>query len=169
MGATGVAEIPYSPGLEVHRWSMLGDNIGFGRQATRLNAPLRDVSDTALYVAMYRAMESERPDAIFRDPYARRLAGDRGDEIVRSLPRARSLARSMIVRTAVMEGPAFFAPLGWRQIEFRSTRDESLRLGRSVPLAGLWNFLGRLRSKAVREKYQRMSGIGLWVRDASAS
>lgn len=37
------------------------------------------VSDTAHWVAVYRAMETERPDAIFRDPYARRLAGARGD------------------------------------------------------------------------------------------
>lgn len=37
-------------------------------------------------------------DAIFRDPYARRLAGDRGVEKVRSLPRARSLVWPMIVR-----------------------------------------------------------------------
>jgi hypothetical protein len=52
---------------------------------------------------MYRAMESERPDAIFNDPFARRLAGERGVEILGSMPRARSLAWPMIVRTAVMD------------------------------------------------------------------
>jgi len=36
------------------------------------------VSDTALCVAVYRAEESERPDALFKDPLARRLAGERG-------------------------------------------------------------------------------------------
>jgi O-methyltransferase involved in polyketide biosynthesis len=40
-----------------------------------MTAPLRHVSDTALWVAMYRALESERPDALFRDPWARHLAG----------------------------------------------------------------------------------------------
>ncbi len=30
--------------------------------------------------AYYRALESERPDAIFRDPYARRLAGKRAED-----------------------------------------------------------------------------------------
>ena len=30
--------------------------------------PIRNVSDTALWVAVYRAMESERSDALFRDP-----------------------------------------------------------------------------------------------------
>jgi methyltransferase (TIGR00027 family) len=64
--------------------------------------PIRDVSDTALWVAMYRAIESERPDALFRDPYARRLAGDRGARLVESVPKAWSFAWSMIVRTAVM-------------------------------------------------------------------
>ena len=32
---------------------------------------IENVSDTARWVAVYRAMESERPDAIFRDPFAR--------------------------------------------------------------------------------------------------
>jgi O-methyltransferase involved in polyketide biosynthesis len=41
--------------------------------------PIRNVSDTALWVATYRALESERPDALFNDPFARRLAGVRRD------------------------------------------------------------------------------------------
>ena len=65
---------------------------------------------------------------------------------------------------APAEGTAFFAPLGWREAEFRSTWDESLRLGRSVPLARLWNALGRLRSQEVRDRYRRMSGIVLLER-----
>jgi O-methyltransferase involved in polyketide biosynthesis len=51
------------------------------------SAPIKNVSDTARWVAVYRAMEAERPDAIFRDPFARRLAGERGEEIVRSMRR----------------------------------------------------------------------------------
>ncbi|HEY3155533.1 MAG TPA: class I SAM-dependent methyltransferase [Candidatus Eisenbacteria bacterium] len=42
---------------------------------------IRNISDTARWVAVYRARETERPDALFRDPYARRLAGKRGEEI----------------------------------------------------------------------------------------
>jgi methyltransferase (TIGR00027 family) len=281
-------------------------------------APLRHVSDTALWVAMYRALESERPDALFLDPWARRLAGPRGEEILRTIPRARSFGWPMVVRTAVMdevilrcvglgtrcvvnlaagldtrafrldlprdllwldvdlpemtdyrreklaaaapvcrhehvaadltdggalaavlerargaaasalvvtegllvylsreevaalarrleaepeirwwlidlgsplllemlkkhwqthltaagapmqfapaEGTAFFAPFGWREAEFHSTWDESLRLRRTVPLAGLWTLLGRLRSKKTQEAYRRMSGIVLLER-----
>jgi len=47
---------------------------------------LRDISDTARWVAMYRARETDRPDARFRDPYARLLAGERGEEILRRMP-----------------------------------------------------------------------------------
>ncbi len=48
-------------------------------------------------------METERPDAIFRDPFARRLAGERGEAIVDTLKRGRSMAWAMIVRTAVFD------------------------------------------------------------------
>jgi methyltransferase (TIGR00027 family) len=64
---------------------------------------IQHVSDTARWVALYRAMESERPDALFRDPYARRLAGARGERIVDAMPKGRSWAWPMIVRTAVMD------------------------------------------------------------------
>lgn len=67
------------------------------------STPITHVSDTARWVAIYRAMESERPDALFHDPYARRLAGARGEEIVRAMPRGRAMAWPMIVRTAVMD------------------------------------------------------------------
>jgi methyltransferase (TIGR00027 family) len=46
--------------------------------------PVRNISDTALWVAYYRALETERPDALFRDPFARTLAGERGERIARS-------------------------------------------------------------------------------------
>ena len=65
--------------------------------------PIRHISDTARWVAYYRAMESERPDAVFVDPWARRLAGAKGEEIVRTLPRGESTAWAMIVRTAVFD------------------------------------------------------------------
>jgi methyltransferase (TIGR00027 family) len=65
--------------------------------------PIRHVGDTARWVAFYRAMETERPDAIFRDPYARRLAGPEGEAIVNTLPRGRRMAWPMIVRTALMD------------------------------------------------------------------
>ncbi len=67
-------------------------------------APLiSHVSDTARWVAVYRAMETERPDPIFRDPFARRLAGERGQTIMLGMPRGRQMAWPMIVRTALID------------------------------------------------------------------
>jgi methyltransferase (TIGR00027 family) len=65
--------------------------------------PIRNVSDTALWVAIYRAIESERSDALFRDPYARRLGGARGEAIVKAMPNGRSMAWPLVVRVAVMD------------------------------------------------------------------
>ena len=65
--------------------------------------PIENVSDTARWVAVYRAMETERRDAIFRDPFARRLAGAKGQEIVDTMPRGKQTAWAMIVRTAVFD------------------------------------------------------------------
>jgi len=45
---------------------------------------IRDISDTARWVAYYRAQETDRPDAVFRDPYARALAGERGERIAKA-------------------------------------------------------------------------------------
>lgn len=276
--------------------------------------PIRSVSDTALWVAIYRAMESERPDALFKDPYARRLGGARGEAIVRAMPHGAATAWPMVVRTAVMdeivlrciragaatvlnlaagldtrpyrlelppslrwlhvdmpamvdyfrehmagetprcalelvaadlrddaarhalfaraaahgpvlaisegllvylaadevadlaralhdtararwwltdlaspmllkmlekrwapklregnapfrfgpaEGTAFFAPHGWREAEFRSTWDESLRLRRTMRGAWLWRLLAKLQSRRRQEEGRRMSGIVL--------
>lgn len=60
---------------------------------------IRNISDTARWVAVYRARETERPDAIFRDPFARRLAGERGEQIAQSMPLGRDNDWSMITRT----------------------------------------------------------------------
>lgn len=274
---------------------------------------IEHVSDTARWVAVYRAMESERSDALFRDPYARRLAGAKGLEIVRSVPRGRATAWAMIVRTVLFDelvrdavgrgadtvvnlaagldarpwrmelpaalrwvdvdlpgildyklaelsgepprcdyralradltdadlrrqaladategstlsvavteglliyltdeqvsalardlhatrpmgswltdlvsprllgwmqrswgrqadrgnatfrfappaGTGFFEPLGWREVEYHSQWEEAHRLGREMPMAWLWRFLGRFQSEARREQARRMSGI----------
>jgi methyltransferase (TIGR00027 family) len=65
--------------------------------------PIRNVSDTAYWVAMYRASESARPDALFHDDWAERLAGERGRAILAAMPQGRRWAWPMVVRTAVMD------------------------------------------------------------------
>ncbi|MGH7618807.1 MAG: class I SAM-dependent methyltransferase [Gemmatimonadaceae bacterium] len=64
---------------------------------------LTNVSDTARWVAIYRAMETARPDAIFRDPFAARLGGAQGEAIVDTIKRGRQMAWAMIVRTSVFD------------------------------------------------------------------
>ena len=65
--------------------------------------PIRNVSDTALWVAVYRAQESERADAVFRDHYARKLAGDRGMQIVAAMPFAQRHSWSYTARTWLVD------------------------------------------------------------------
>jgi methyltransferase (TIGR00027 family) len=65
--------------------------------------PIEHVSDTARWVAYYRAMETNRRDAIFRDPYAERLAGPEGKRIVEEMPRGKATAWAMVTRTAVFD------------------------------------------------------------------
>jgi methyltransferase (TIGR00027 family) len=65
-------------------------------------ALLGGVSDTARWVAFFRALESERPDALFRDPLARQLAGERGRAIAEGLPKG-PLSWSVAVGTRVFD------------------------------------------------------------------
>jgi methyltransferase (TIGR00027 family) len=48
-------------------------------------------------------METRRPDAVFRDPYAARLAGEKGQAITDSMTRGRQMAWAMIVRTYAID------------------------------------------------------------------
>ena len=66
-------------------------------------AGLQNVSDTALWVAAYRAEESERPDALFEDPYARKLTGPRGFEILDAMPKGRKFSWPMVTRTVLLD------------------------------------------------------------------
>jgi methyltransferase (TIGR00027 family) len=64
---------------------------------------IRNISDTALWAAIYRARESERKDALFRDPFARRLAGERGEEIAKDMLVPERHTWSFIVRTHLID------------------------------------------------------------------
>lgn len=65
-------------------------------------ALVEDVTDTARWVAHYRALESERPGGILNDPLARRLAGERGRAMAGALPKL-SLAWMIPVRAKVYD------------------------------------------------------------------
>src|SRR5262245_10033504 len=65
--------------------------------------PVDSVADTALLTAFCRAVESERPDAVFRDPYARKLAGPRGEQLLQRFAGGALTAAGCTVRTSLLD------------------------------------------------------------------
>jgi methyltransferase (TIGR00027 family) len=61
------------------------------------------VSDTARWTALYRATESARPDALFSDPLAERLAGEQGRAIVARSPRMSRNGWWLVARTKIID------------------------------------------------------------------
>jgi methyltransferase (TIGR00027 family) len=61
------------------------------------------VSDTALMVAAVRAHETELEDAYFCDPFAARLAGERGVAILDAMPYANVARFGLAVRTRLID------------------------------------------------------------------
>jgi methyltransferase (TIGR00027 family) len=64
---------------------------------------IEHVSDTALWVATYRAMESERSDALFHDPFAALLTGEKGRRIARWAKASRYTKWSVVIRTCIID------------------------------------------------------------------
>ncbi len=65
---------------------------------------INQVSDTAFMAAAYRAMETNHPNAIFHDPLAAKLAGDRGKKIIDSLPKQAFIGGwSVVIRTRIID------------------------------------------------------------------
>ncbi len=64
---------------------------------------IRNITDTALWVAVYRADETERQDAVFKDPFARKLAGERGEQIVQAMLQGRKNSWSLVARTYLFD------------------------------------------------------------------
>lgn len=70
---------------------------------TQPDPAIRNVSDTAAWAAHYRAVESARPDALFRDPYAERLAGERGKRIAAGEKRRQRADWAWAMRTVLFD------------------------------------------------------------------
>jgi len=67
-------------------------------------AIMEHVSDTAFWVAHFRAKENARPRALFRDPYAQRLTGARGKAFADAAPRvSRYTEWTVIARTVIID------------------------------------------------------------------
>lgn len=64
---------------------------------------IENVSDTAFAVAHYRAAETERPDALFRDPLASVLAGDHGQKMGAAFPMPHIVSQIVVIRTCIID------------------------------------------------------------------
>ncbi len=64
---------------------------------------MRHLSETAYLVAMYRALETERSNALFRDPFARRLAGGRGEMLVEIVGDPQQNRTAIAIRTSAID------------------------------------------------------------------
>lgn len=65
---------------------------------------IREVADTASWVAVYRAMETRRADALFHDPLAELLAGEAGKRISKSMQQFQRYAYwSVTIRTSIID------------------------------------------------------------------
>lgn len=67
------------------------------------NDSVQHVSDTAFWVAHHRFEESNRMDALFRDPLAGKLAGEHGARIAATMPTPRITAWVVVVRTRMID------------------------------------------------------------------
>ncbi len=70
---------------------------------TKENLTVRGVSDTARWVAYFRALETRRPDALFRDPYAELLAGEHGFQIANTLADGNKHEWAWVARTYLFD------------------------------------------------------------------
>jgi O-methyltransferase involved in polyketide biosynthesis len=67
------------------------------------HAGVRNISDTARWMAYFRAMESQRSDALFSDPYAEALAGERGIQIAKILSQGNKQEWAWVTRTYLFD------------------------------------------------------------------
>ena len=67
------------------------------------DSKLEHISDTAFWVATFRASESDRPNALFHDKFAGMLAGERGRHIAAEMPYGELIAWAMVVRTVTID------------------------------------------------------------------
>jgi methyltransferase (TIGR00027 family) len=68
-----------------------------------MTSPIKDVSDTAFWIAHHRRLETERSDALFQDPFAAKLAGERGKRISEAMPTSRVVAWTVALRTRIID------------------------------------------------------------------
>jgi methyltransferase (TIGR00027 family) len=79
----------------------------------------------------------------------------------------KGVSQSAPFKFAPEEDTAFFEPAGWKEVEYRSMFEESLRLNRTMRFARFWKVVGRVMTvfnPRKREEFKRFSGIVLMER-----
>ncbi|HSP92964.1 MAG TPA: SAM-dependent methyltransferase [Thermoanaerobaculia bacterium] len=65
---------------------------------------IRNISDTAIWAATYRVRETKRKDALFRDPFAKKLTGERGEQIAAAMTSQDKHEWAWVMRTILYDG-----------------------------------------------------------------
>ena len=68
-----------------------------------MNQVIQHVSDTAFLVAGFRGQEGDHPQPLFRDPLARKLAGEHGRNILATVPKTFVGGWSVVIRTVIID------------------------------------------------------------------
>lgn len=139
---------------------------------------IHDISDTALWIAGYRAKETALPNPVFNDFLAARLAGDRGMQMAEDMPQAEAMFFAMVVRTsgidrlvteAIAKGVdtvinlgagldtrpyrmSLPAELNWIEVDFPKIIDYKTRLITEKTVCRLQRYAVDLSNDAEREK-----------------
>lgn len=67
------------------------------------STPINHIMDTAFWVATYRAEETLRPNALFKDPLAARLTGELGKKITAKMVGSKYVRWTVVTRTIVID------------------------------------------------------------------
>jgi methyltransferase (TIGR00027 family) len=140
---------------------------------------IENVSDTAFWIAHYRAVESARSDALFHDPFAGLLAGEQGKKIAQTMPMSfmtewfvaiRTYILDDYIRTAIAEGVDTVVNLGagldtrpyrmdlsgtflWVEADYpRMIEFKENRLSREVPRCKLERIAVDLADRSARQR-----------------
>lgn len=68
-----------------------------------LQSEISDVTDTAIWIAAYRAEEAKRKDALFKDDFAEILIGENGLQLATRTQGSRYTAWSVVIRTYIID------------------------------------------------------------------
>jgi methyltransferase (TIGR00027 family) len=116
-----------------------------------------DVSDTAFWIAHHRSTETQRPDALFHDPLAGILAGERGKAIANAMPRPSITAWAVVMRTCIIDD--------FIRLAIREGADAVLNLGAGLDtrpyrmdLPASLNWIEADYPHVIEYKKQRLSG-----------